>query len=127
MPQRYDKRQLSRMRQDAIRRTQEMYRRSAVSTSHYSQGREQKSPAEGDSSHTEEKIPVQLHNKTAGQKPSQDILHTASKNSFLKGLFSSSADGKIDTDKLMIIALIVILAREGADIKLILALAYILL
>ncbi len=34
----YDNRQMNRMRQDAIRRLQEMHRRSMVNTSHYSQG-----------------------------------------------------------------------------------------
>ena len=35
--------------------------------------------------------------------------------------------GKLDNDKIIIIALIVILAKEGADLKLLLALGYILM
>lgn len=42
----------------------------------------------------------------------------------LSAIFGS---GKPDNDKIIIIALIVILAREGADIKLLLALGYILM
>lgn len=42
----------------------------------------------------------------------------------LVGLFGN---GKPDNDKILIIALIVILAKEGADIKLLLALGYILM
>jgi hypothetical protein len=45
-------------------------------------------------------------------------------NSLLSGIFS---DGKIDNDKIIIIALIVLLAKEGADIKLLMALGYILM
>lgn len=45
-------------------------------------------------------------------------------NSLLSGFFT---DGRPDNDKIIIIALIVILAREGADLKLLLALGYILM
>ncbi len=45
-------------------------------------------------------------------------------SSIFSGLFSN---GKIDNDKLIIIALIIILAKEGADLKLLIALGYILM
>lgn len=44
--------------------------------------------------------------------------------SLLSGIFP---DGKLDNDKIIIIALIVLLAKEGADLKLLLALGYILI
>lgn len=37
------------------------------------------------------------------------------------------SDGKFDSDKMVIILMIIILAREGADLKLLLALGYILM
>lgn len=108
------------MRQDAIRRSQEMHRRSMVNTSHYSQGHSEATdlpptPAaeEGENAAAEVKKPA----PTAENK---------SKNP-LSGIFDMLREGEIDSDKLMIIALMVILAREGADMKLILALGYILL
>ena len=45
-------------------------------------------------------------------------------NGLLSGFFT---DGKIDNDKIIIIALIFILAKEGADLKLLIALGYILM
>ncbi len=45
-------------------------------------------------------------------------------NSIFSSLFSN---GKPDNDKILIIALIIILAKEGADVKLLLALGYILM
>lgn len=42
----------------------------------------------------------------------------------LSGLFS---DGKIDNDRVIIIILIIILAKNGADLKLLIALGYILM
>lgn len=44
-----------------------------------------------------------------------------------KTLADFFGSGGVDNDKIIIIALIVILAREGADIKLLLALGYILM
>ena len=44
---------------------------------------------------------------------------------FLKNLGIS--DGNFDSDKMVIILMIIILAREGADLKLLLALGYILM
>lgn len=44
---------------------------------------------------------------------------------FLKNL--GITDGNFDSDKMVIILMIIILAREGADLKLLLALGYILM
>lgn len=61
---------------------------------------------------------VKPKGSTPQKNPSQG------RKNMLSGLFS---DGKLDNDKIIIIALIVILAKEGADIKLLLALGYILM
>lgn len=65
--------------------------------------------------------------ENAKEEHSEQSKHTQErrvKNNPLTGIFGS---GKPDNDKIIIIALIVILAREGADIKLLLALGYILM
>lgn len=58
--------------------------------------------------------------------PPQEVKKnsTGGLNGLLSGIFP---DGKLDNDKIIIIALIVILAKEGADLKLLLALGYILM
>ncbi|MGN0575404.1 MAG: hypothetical protein ACI4J2_05170 [Ruminococcus sp.] len=111
----YDSRQINKMRQDAIRRSQEMHRRSMVNTAHYSQG-SRKSP---------DLPPVQQEKKEIPETPknNQPVQRVNQPPEILNRLF----DGKIDSDKLMIIALMILLLKEGADMKLIIALAYILL
>lgn len=112
----YDSRQLNNMRQDAIRRSQEMHRRS-TGVGHYSQG-SRKSPD----------IPPVEHIRCDKKADETLIIEKSIKNpNDLKEKLSALLSGKIDSDKLIIIALMIILAREGADIKLILALGYILL
>lgn len=100
----YSNRQMNKMRQDAIRRSQEMYSRSAVNSSHYSEDKREDTapPAE---------------NKSPEKKQSGMQL-----NKFLEDFFGDS----IDADKLLIAALIWLLIKEGADKKLIIALGYIL-
>ncbi len=56
-------------------------------------------------------------------KNNHSVQRVNQPSEFLNRLF----DGKIDSDKLMIIALMILLLKEGADMKLIIALAYILL
>lgn len=116
----YDNRQMNRMRQDAIRRSQEMHRRSMVNTSHYSQGHSEATDLPPTPAAEEGK------NAAAEVKKPAPTAENKSKNP-LSGIFDMLREGEIDSDKLMIIALMVILAREGADMKLILALGYILL
>ncbi len=45
----------------------------------------------------------------------------------ISGLLNNIGIGKLDNDKIIIILMIIILAREGADLKLLLALGYILM
>lgn len=117
----YDSRQMNRMRQEAIRRSQEMHRRSMINSSHYSQGSRQNAdippkPEKEEAKSEQQPSAVQNINKPA-QKPKNQLTE----------LFSKFTEGKIDNDKLIIIALIIILLKEGADKKLILALGYVLL
>jgi hypothetical protein len=46
---------------------------------------------------------------------------------FFDGIIDEFFDGGVDSDKLLIAALLYILIKEGADIKLIIALGYILM
>lgn len=115
----YDNRQMNKMRQDAIRRSQEMHRRSMVTSSHYSQGQQKKS---------EEETKHEPERREVSSQPVQNNASPAVKRNFqLPEALGKLFEGKIDSDKLVIIALMVILAKEGADMKLILALGYILL
>lgn len=106
----YDYRQMNRMRQDAMRRSQEMYQKSTSGM---------KEP----SASTENKIPIP-ESVPANSPPNQK--NSRSKNE-INEFLNKFVGGKIDSDKLIIIALMVLLAKEGADMKLILALGYILL
>ena len=94
---------MNRIQQDALRRAGEMHRRSFVSTPHYSQG----------SPHQEN-----FSSPPPRQNDSRDLLNKLS---------SYVSLSNIDSDKLMILAVMGMLLSEGADMKLILALAYILL
>lgn len=101
----YNNRQMNKMRQDAIRRSQEMYSRSAVNSSHYSEDRREDTAPQKESRPIEKKqTGIQL-------------------NKIIDDFFGDS----IDADKLLIAALIWLLIKEGADKKLIIALGYILL
>lgn len=122
----YDNRQFNNMRNDAIRRTREMYHSSAVNTSHYSTAENYKNkPA----SPEPEKIPE----SPSELKPTETNNNTPQiQKNYSNNLPFSESIGKIfggnlDSEKLTIIALIIILAKEGADMKLILALGYILI
>lgn len=112
----YDNRQFNNMRNDAIRRTREMYQNSVVNTSHYS-------PAEN----YKNENPVQ----EVPEIPNPCNNNNSSENNHNKPLIPKNIgkifSGGLDSEKLTIIALIIILAKEGADIKLILALGYILI
>ena len=125
----YDNRQMNKMRQEAIRRSQEMHRRSMVNTAHYSQGQQQhrgdmppKLSQQDNESHSKEQGSFGEANRGASFSN-----NTKRDGNMLPDMLSRLFEGKIDSDKLIIIALMVILAREGADMKLILALGYILL
>ncbi len=94
-------------------RTQEnpkVSKRSIVNSSHYSQGKADS----GGSVYRRDKS----ENGASGKNGVQSVLsELAQKLSSIKS----------DSDKLMILALMIILAKEGADKRLILALGYILL
>lgn len=119
----YNNMQMNSMRREAIRRSNEMHGRSMVNTSHYSQGHhktsEKESPAE--IKQTEDKAAASLKSQP------RPISASLKNNNLIAELLSSFSDRKIDSDKLLIMALIIILIKEGADMKLILALGYILL
>lgn len=116
----YDHGQINRMRQDAVRRSREMHGSSVVSSSHYSQGQNKS-----------DLPPVPPETELQGQISDSDNKNHSyeqkNKTNQIKDILNKLLDGKIDSDKLIIIALMVILAKEGADMKLILALGYILL
>lgn len=117
----YDNRQFNNMRNDAIRRTREMYHNSMVNTSHYSTAENYKN-----------EIPVpEVPESPHEPEPHANNNNPSFKNNYSKSIIPENIGkilgGSLDSEKLTIIALIIILAKEGADIKLILALGYILI
>lgn len=113
----YSQSDMNFMRQEALRRTREMHR-----PNRYDKNNVQ--AAKMPSSHTQEAAAEQ--NKKSMNTPPPEVKKSSAGglNGLLSGIFS---DGKLDNDKIIIIALIVILAKEGADLKLLLALGYILM
>lgn len=109
---------MNKMRQEAIRRSQEMHKRSMVNASHYSQGNHEKweNPEKNKTVHNDQ--PMKMNNPEKFVKKKEPMLSDIVDNLF---------QGKLDSDKLMILMLMIILIKEGADLKLILALGYILL
>ena len=93
----YDESHMNRMRQDAIRRSQEMHSRAANFT---------KDDNRADYPEIQPVQPV--------SKPSA-------------GSFISDITGSLDGDRLLIGALLLLMLKEGKDMRLILALGYILL
>ena len=85
-------------------------KRSIVNSSHYSQGKTEAGASICNRDNSDRGV--------SGKKGAQSMLGDLAKK------LSSI---KSDSDKLMILALMIILAREGADKRLILALGYILL
>lgn len=124
----YDNGQFNNMRNDAIRRTREMYRNSMVNTSHYSQADNYRNDNNNKENIQEiSEIPeTEIHqeNMPSGINKSRNQNH--GKSVIQEGLGKIIGEG-LDSEKLTIIALMIILAKEGADMKLILALGYILI
>lgn len=115
----YDSRQMNKMRQYAIRRSHEMYRRSSVNTEHFSQGQ-----AKSD----EHEKPAGKHEYEHESKPSlPPVTVRSNEKKDISGLLRNIFGEKLDSDKLLIAVLILILAKDGADKKLLIALGYILL
>lgn len=120
----YSQSDINNMRQDALRRTREMHRQSR-------------------NSNVQAAIPIEVKESEPENKPIvEEIKHEQYKkaidtpkqnqkgNNFIGNILSDilgSEGGKLDSDKIIIIALIFILAKEGADLKLLLALGYILM
>ena len=96
------------MRKDALRRTREMHSNAQRQQNNI---RKETPPVYSD----KKSQPLKSENQSECSNPLNNIL---------SGVFS---DGRIDSDRLMLIMLIVILAKEGADLKLLIALGYILM
>lgn len=122
----YDNRQFNNMRNDAIRRTREMYHSSAVNTSHYSTAENYKSKPTPPEPEKIPESPSELK-PTETNNNSPQIQKNYSNNLHFPESIEKIFGGNLDSEKLTIIALIIILAKEGADMKLILALGYILI
>ena len=126
----YSNPDMNYMRRDALRRTREMHRQNMNRNDVQAQRKPE--PVMPFSAPPPETESVPPHDNTAEKKsaPKQPIppknypKQQGGLNSLLSGFFN---DGRPDNDKIIIIALIVILAREGADLKLLLALGYILM
>lgn len=121
------------MRQEALRRTNEMHRRSrnnnvqaaAIPAPVREIPEKPSEPEEAPEKSIEEtkKAPdPESSGKTAINKPAEK--NGGALGGILSDIFGG---GKLDSDKIILIALIFILAREGTDIKLLMALGYILM
>lgn len=102
----YSQSEIDSMRRDALRRTREMH----------SNAQKMESDVQAEAPPPEK--PKEAVNNTAQQGSNNPL------GSLFSGIFSN---GKIDNDKLIIIMLIIILAKEGADLKLLIALGYIIM
>lgn len=115
----YSKQDINFMRQDALRRTREMHSRSGYNKNNV-QARE--NPTVSSETFTKNEDSKNNHNKSSSSVSYKNNSNPL--NGLLSGIFT---DGKIDNDKIIIIALIFILAKEGADLKLLISLGYILM
>lgn len=109
----YSQSEIDFMRKDALRRTREMH-------SHANNG---KNNVQADNLSQVMKETFQDHKQEKNQKFLKEKSGNPL-NDILSGLFSGE---KIDNDKFIIIILIVILAKEGVDLKLLIALGYIIM
>ena len=98
----YSQSEINSMRNDALRRTREMHSR-ANNENYNVQAESFQLPTNANESEQKNKDPF---------------------SDLLSGLLSN---GSLDSDKIIIIILIVILAREGADLKLLIALGYVIM
>lgn len=111
----YDEVQFDRMRQEAIARAREMQRRAQIPINFSGQSRSESAP-------TAPPPPPPPPPPAAPAPPAQ-------KQGGIGGILSSilGHDTKIDEEKALIGMLIYILYKNGADVKLMLALGYLLL
>lgn len=106
-----NRRYINKMRQDAIRRSREM-REQAL----------ERSDRDIPPDDTETEIPEQEEIKSQPPPPTKQSV----KNS-LGSLITELIGNPIDSDKLLIAAILLMLMKEGGDKRLILALGYILI
>lgn len=117
----YDNQDMNFMRRDALRRTREMHR----------QG-DQRYNVQAHPPHTA--IPIHNESESDFQNAAENCtpqMQSLPERNFKKkqgSIFSGLFSGEnTDSDLILIIALIVILSKEGADLKLLIALGYILM
>lgn len=110
----YNRQNFSSMKNEAVRNAREMHRRTADSPEN------QKS----DNIRTDDSNTSSAQNfQQSVNGNSGGILRIA--DSFFENIGISK--GKLDSDKIIVILMIIMLAREGADLKLLLALGYIIM
>ena len=112
----YHKWQFNSMRQDAIRRSNEMYQKSAVSSDRAIQ----------EDNNTKEN---NFHQNKANPeiKESAGFNFASSCNFNMNNPLSVLSSKGLDAEKIIIIALIYLLIKEKADMKIVAALIYLLL
>lgn len=107
----YSRQNLKNMKQEAVRNAKEMHQKTCENNNNNNSS-------------------VKNDCNTIPAKP---VESCGNSNSSLFGMADSILDrlgfgkGKLDNEKVVIIIMIIILAREGADLKLLLALGYILM
>ncbi len=102
------------MRKDALRRTKEMHSYANNGKNNVQAGKSAPAPSQ-----KEEALEYKENNHAVAEQKNSNPLNGMLSN-FLSG-------GTLDSDKFIIIILIVILAKEGVDLKLLLALGYIIM
>ena len=81
----------------------------------------------GTSRNTAADLPPDIYEKENTASNSNNRPDNNAKKHIFDGLIDEFLDGGIDSDKLLIAAILYMLIKEGADIKLIIALGYILM
>lgn len=108
----YSQSDIEFMRKDALRRTKEMH-------SFANNGKNNVQAGKSTSASKEDVREYSEDNQALGEQKNSNPL-----NGMLSNLLSG---GKLESDKFIIIILIVILAKEGVDLKLLIALGYIVM
>lgn len=126
---RYSSAEVSRMRQDAIRRTQEMQRRASSGNArpYQQQGRAGSRPQERPKNETAP--PKNIHRQEKKEEKTLVLPSGSAKeeNKNVKNpLEALMTQFHIDKDRAIVLLMLFILLREHADNKLILALCYLL-
>lgn len=114
----YSRSDIEAMRRDALRRTREMHNKVSPVKPDVQANKSPEPSKEKAPNPSSEKIAEEYGTKKAAPQNSNPL------NNLFSGLFSGE---KMDSDRLMLILLIFVLAKEGADLKLLIALGYILM